>query len=87
VSKEKKEWKRRIKMYCKLCLVSAPFLSADVWLCLFVPQWVPQLKRSDLDGSFLAQRRRRPHMHPRMRAIGTRLRGRHSRSSALTKTA
>jgi hypothetical protein len=73
-SKEKKEWKRRIKMYCELLAHSLvlpfhPLISARV----FVPQWVPLLKRLGLDVLFLARRRLRSPMHARMRVIGTRL--------------
>jgi hypothetical protein len=86
-SKEKKEWKRRIKMYREL-LGTSPFVSPFIRrLILSFLQWVPQLKRSGLNVLFLARRRLLFPEHCRMRAIGTRLRVRHSRSWALTRRA
>jgi hypothetical protein len=87
-SKEKKEWKRRIKMYCKSLLARSLVSpsSVDFW-SYFVLQWVLPLKRSGLHASCMAQGHLRFPMHARMRAIGTRLRVKHSRSLALTRRA
>ena len=85
-SKEKKEWKRRIKMYGELLVTFtlSPLSSVDSDLVL---QWVPQLKRSGLNVLFLARRRLLLPERSRAQAIGTRLHVRHSRSWALTRRA
>jgi hypothetical protein len=45
------------------------------------------LKRSGSNVSCMARRHLRPPMHARMRGTGTRSRGKHSRSLALSRTA
>ena len=66
---------------CSFCLPFHPLID------LVVIQWVPQLKRSGLNGLFLARHRLLFPEHIRMQAISTRLGVRHSRSWALTRRA
>jgi hypothetical protein len=80
-SKEKKEWKRRIKMYCKLAVPP----SFSPLHQLMSAQWVPPLKRSALNVFSLVRHLLRVPMHPRGRVIGTRSLASHSPSLALNR--
>jgi hypothetical protein len=84
-SKERKDWKRKIKMYGELLgtFALSPISSFDR-PCSSV---VPQLKHSGLDVLFLARCRLLFPEHSRMQAKGTRLRVRHLQSWALTRRA